>query len=81
MNFNSQDWGGRFVDGLADDMEKLRLYAGIHPVILGYHRMLAKRFPYAIYYRVQSGLAVVCAVLDCRRDPNWVERNLNDRSL
>jgi len=32
--------------------------------------MLAKRFPYAIYYRVESpGDTVVYRVLDCRQNP------------
>jgi hypothetical protein len=71
--------GRRFAEGLAGDMEKLRLHAGIHPVILGYHRMLAKRFPYAVYYRIHADLVQVHAVLDCRRDPKWVERRLQER--
>jgi plasmid stabilization system protein ParE len=43
---------------------------------LGYHRLLAKRFPYAIYYRVVGSEAIVHRVLDCRRDPKWIRRTL-----
>ena len=33
------------------------------------HQMLAKRFPYAIYYQLQGNKVTVIAVLDCRQDP------------
>ena len=46
--------GGRvgwyFLESLNSDIESLRLYAGTHRRVLGYHRMLSKRFPFAIYY-------------------------------
>jgi hypothetical protein len=41
-----------------------------------YHRMLAKRFPYAVYYRIHSDIAYVIAVLPLRRDPKWIARRL-----
>jgi len=51
--------GGYFFDSLFAEIDSLVLYAGIHRMQLGHHRMLAKRFPYAIYYRVTAGEAVV----------------------
>lgn len=45
-----QGLGGYFLDALSSDIDSLRLYAGIHLVVFGYHRLLAKRFPYAVYY-------------------------------
>jgi hypothetical protein len=38
--------------------------------------MLARRFPFAVYYRVESDGVVVYAVLDCRRDPAWTRERL-----
>jgi hypothetical protein len=35
----------------------------------GFHRALAKRFPFGIYYRVEGAIVRVYAVLDLRRDP------------
>ena len=32
--------------------------------------MLAKRFPFAIYYLIQDEFIDVYAILDCRRDPD-----------
>ena len=48
--------GQYFLDSLFSDVDSLQLYAGIHPVHLGYHRLLSKRFPYAVYYRVAGNV-------------------------
>ena len=62
--------GDYFFDSVFADIDSLALYGGIHLQIFGYHRRLASRFPYAIYYRVNSGdEVVVYRVLDCRQDP------------
>lgn len=68
--------GQHFLDSLFSDVDSLQLYAGIHPVHLGYHRLLSKRFPYAVYYRVAGNVAQVWAVLDCRQDPEKILRRL-----
>ena len=44
--------GEYFFNALFADIDSLALYAGIHQKIFGYHRLLAKRFPYAIYYKM-----------------------------
>ena len=68
--------GDYFLDSLWSDIESLRLYAGVHAIHHGYHRLLSKRFPFAIYYRIEDGVARVRAVLDCRRDPDRVSERL-----
>ena len=73
--------GQYFLDSLFSDVDSLQLYAGIHPLQFGYHRLLSKRFPYAVYYRVEGSVAQVWAVLDCRQDPEKLVRRLTqDRS-
>ena len=72
----SEGVGGYFVDSILTDIESLHLYAGIHVLQFGYHRMLAKRFPFAIYYRAEKQVVRVYAVLDCRRDPAWIRDRL-----
>ncbi len=43
--------GAYFLDSLYSDIESLRLYAGTHPIaIRDLHRMLSKRFPFAVFY-------------------------------
>jgi plasmid stabilization system protein ParE len=72
--------GRYFLDTLYSDIESLRLYAGIHPLCIGdYRRLLSKRFPWSIYYRLQGQEIRVYAVLDNRRNPNWIKQRLPPR--
>ena len=68
--------GAYFLESLFSDINSLRLYAGIHPIVFGYHRLLADRFPFAIYYSFTKEAVFVMAVLDCRRDPDWIRGRL-----
>ena len=59
------------------DIDFLVLYGGIHPKVYGYHRMLSKRFLYAIYYKLEGeAVVVVYRVLDLRRDPKKIKQSL-----
>lgn len=71
--------GRYFLDSLLADIASLRLHAGTHCVRFGFHRMLASRFPFAVYYDVAGGRARVAAVLDMRRDPAWIRKELQGR--
>jgi len=71
--------GDYFLDSLISDIESLRLYAGIHSKRFSFHRMLSKRFPFAIYYETEKDIAIVVAVLDMRRDPAWIRGKLEKR--
>jgi len=56
--------GDYFLDSILSDLDSLILFAGIHPVYFGFHRMLSKRFPFGVYDCHQcaaSSLAAVCA--------------------
>jgi plasmid stabilization system protein ParE len=68
--------GDYFLDSLFSDIDSLQLYAGIHPRFFGYHRILSRRFPFAIYYRIAGKVVRVHAVLDCRRNPAWIKGRL-----
>ena len=70
--------GDYFDEVLAADIDSLHLYAGIHGMAHGYLRMLSARFPYAIYYEIVADQIRVRAVLDCRRDPQWIRSRLRD---
>ncbi|MCX6955074.1 MAG: type II toxin-antitoxin system RelE/ParE family toxin [Verrucomicrobia bacterium] len=71
--------GGYFFEQLFSEIDSLVLTAGIHRHVFGFNRLLAKRFPYAVYYRVIANEAVVFRVLDCRRDPQWILRELKEK--
>ncbi len=49
--------GDYFWDSLFADIESLIIYAGIHDKKHGLHRMLAKRFPYALYYEIADAVS------------------------
>lgn len=51
----------------------------MHVKKFGLYKMLASRFPYAIYYDVSDKIAYVVAVLPMRRDPLWIESKIMDR--
>jgi hypothetical protein len=69
--------GAYFIESLYSDIESLRLYGGIHRTAYrGYHRMLSRRFPFAIFYTLTDESARVHAVVDCRRRPAWIREHL-----
>jgi len=68
--------GDYFLDALYSDIDSLHLFAGMHPWYFGFQRLLSKRFPFAIYYRIDKELVRIHAVLDCRQDPRKIEDRL-----
>ncbi len=69
--------GDYFIACLRADIEGLKVSGGIHRVVYAdYHRLLSKVFPYGIFYTMESGTAAVWAVLDLRRDPEWIREQL-----
>jgi hypothetical protein len=72
----SRGLGDYFLDSIFSDIESLHLYAGIHSLYFRYHRLLSKRFPFAIYYRIQDDVVRIYAILDCRRSPAWIRGRL-----
>ena len=50
-----------FLESLNSDIESLRLFAGSHRKVFGYHRVLSKRFPFAVYYDLRDDEIRVCA--------------------
>jgi len=65
-----EEIGDYFMDCLKSDIDSLQIFAGIHAVHFGTHyRMLSKRFPFAIYYRMVGEVVYVDAILDCRQNP------------
>jgi hypothetical protein len=42
----------------------------------GFCQMLVKRFPFAVYYLHEGQVIEIYAILDCRRDPEWIVKRL-----
>lgn len=68
--------GKYFLDSIFSDIESLHIYAGIHIVISDYYRLLSKRFPFSIYYKINNQTIFIYAVLDCRQNPSWIQSRL-----
>ena len=70
--------GDYFLDSILSDLDSLILFAGVHPIYFGFHRMLSKRFPFGIY-EVEDDIVYVYGFLDLRRDPLWIRKQLRER--
>jgi len=72
----SEGVGDHFLDCLNSDLKVLEDTAGIHETAYGFHRKLAKRFPFAIYYQLAGERVDVVAILDCRLKPETISLRL-----
>lgn len=71
--------GDYFITCLRADIDRLKVSGGIHRIIYAdYHRLLSGVFPYGVFYTIEGGGAVVWAVLDLRKDPEWIREQLRD---
>ncbi len=71
--------GDYFTACLRADIEGLKITAGIHREMQGFHRLLSRVFPYAIFYTVGTVQVTVWAVVDLRSDPDWIHSKLNKK--
>ena len=71
--------GNYFTDSIITDLESLSLFHGVHAKHFRFHRMLASRFPFGIYYEDSIEVTRVFGVLDLRRDPSWIRAELSGR--
>ena len=69
--------GDYFLTSIESDIRSLRIFAGAHQTIQSYFRMVATRFPYSIFYRVEDSEVRVFAVIDNRTNPERVGERLN----
>jgi hypothetical protein len=74
-----QGLGDYCVTSLLADIESLALYHGIHRLEYNAFRMLASRFPFGIYYLETEHETRVVAILDLRREPSWIRRQVARR--
>jgi hypothetical protein len=80
--YNQQEIGigAYFEDTILSDIESLGLFHGIHSKHFGFHRLLSERFPFGIYYRETPAATEAFAILDLRRNPEWIRENLKGRN-
>ena len=69
--------GAYFRNSIYADLQALEETAGVHRIVYkNYHRALATRFPFALYYSILEQTALVRAIVDCRRDPTRIREHL-----
>ncbi|GAA5125638.1 hypothetical protein GCM10023212_27780 [Luteolibacter yonseiensis] len=62
-----------------DTLYSLKISGGVHrKTYQNLHRSLSKRFPFAIYYSLESETVRVKAIVDCRRNPSWIRGHLGN---
>ena len=60
--------GNQFRDSLKSDIRSLEIHGGTHSKRYGFHRMLFKKFPFGIFYELESKTSlIVVAVFGQRR--------------
>lgn len=83
MFYEQQDpgLGDYFTSCLRSDIEELRVTGGVHRIVhRQLHRSLSRVFPYGIFYTSEGDSVKVFAVVDLRRDPDFIRRHLNKTS-
>jgi len=72
--------GGEFLRLFYARAEELarnpRMYPTVHK---DFHRSLLRRFPYALYFRIENDRVIVFGLFHCARDPRALRRELGDR--
>jgi plasmid stabilization system protein ParE len=72
-----KELGSYFLTNLYADIDSLHFSAGSHSKPYEhYHRLLSRRFPFAVFYTVREDAVFIHAVLDCRRNPAWIRERL-----
>ncbi len=64
-----ENLGIYFRNSIISDLDALLFYAGVHEKYFGYYRMLAKRFPFSVYYEIEETKIIIHAILDSRSNP------------
>ena len=72
--------GEYFVNSILADIDSLILFAGVLRKQFGFHRMLGRTFPFAIYYRTTEDKVMIYAILDMRSKPTWLRSELGYRA-
>lgn len=68
--------GDVYVESVLEVIYALSYRGGIHPKRYGKFVTMCFRFRHAIFYLIKDRAVVVQAVIDTRRDPDWIRRRL-----
>ena len=76
----SNGLGGVFLSDIYSKLNLQRFSPYMYQeIFLDVRRVLSKRFPYAIYYRIQEDFIVIYGVFHTRKDPTEIKRSILER--
>jgi plasmid stabilization system protein ParE len=85
---NGRSWYEKKAPGLGEEFlrvvytcsQELSRNPAMYPRVHGeFRRRLLRRFPYAIYFRVEADHVIVFGLFHCARDPRRLRRELGNR--
>lgn len=68
--------GQYFADYIYCELESLSFLGGMHVRFMDYYKMVLRKFPYSVYYKIEGNNVVVWRILDNRRNPEWRDDQL-----
>jgi plasmid stabilization system protein ParE len=87
--FAAYAWYEKRARGLGDEFLRM-FYAGANETVRSpllspkvyreFRRRLVRRFPYAIYFRIEHNEIIVFGLFHCARDPRTIGSTLTERS-
>ena len=78
----NQSLGDYFSTSLRSDIEELKISGGSHRIVYRqFYRSLSRIFPFGIFYTLKDEVLTIYAVIDLRRDPEFIRRHLDQRSI
>lgn len=69
--------GQYFLTSFTSDVERLEIIAGGHEIHFGFHRMVAAKFPFSIFYLIENNEIDIYAIIDDRKDPKLTSKRLS----
>ena len=71
--------GATYRESVMADVDRLKSLAGIHSRRGGFYHMVSRQFHQLVFYEIHGGEIVIYAIIDGRRHPMWIDRQLRRR--
>ena len=76
----SKGLGEEFLRAFYASAAEISRTPNLYPKIYkNFHRKLLKRFPYAVYFLIESGAVIVYGLFHCARNPYLIQENIDNR--
>ncbi|MDO8749466.1 MAG: type II toxin-antitoxin system RelE/ParE family toxin [Candidatus Omnitrophota bacterium] len=76
----SKGLGEEFLRAFYASAAEIARTPNLYPKIYkNFHRKLLKRFPYVVYFLIESGSVIVYGLFHCARNPYSIQGKIDDR--